>query len=255
MTQDKDLKRLVRARMAKTGESYTAARAVVLARGTRGSRSGDDDGASTPVGTGTAAGAPRRGPGTPRRDAAPRAEWAALAGMRDDAVREKTGRDWSGWVAALDRDRAWELSHRDIARRLVDAHGLGAWWSQTVTVGYERIRGLRAVGQRPDGSYDANKSRTFPVGVSELYRACRDVRHRRKWLPTGVTRVRTATVDTSIRFDGEDGTRVRFFLVSKGAGKSTLSVQHARLGGPADVERAKRFWGERLDALGALLRG
>jgi hypothetical protein len=34
-----------------------------------------------------------------------------------------------------------------------------------MTVGYARIRG-RASGRRMDGSYDANKSRTFPSTLS-----------------------------------------------------------------------------------------
>ena len=33
MTRDKDRKRIIRTRMGKTGESYTAARAHVLSRG------------------------------------------------------------------------------------------------------------------------------------------------------------------------------------------------------------------------------
>ena len=33
MTQNKDLKRLVRARMKKTGEAYTAARAQIMKKG------------------------------------------------------------------------------------------------------------------------------------------------------------------------------------------------------------------------------
>ena len=35
MPRDKDLKRLVRTRMKKTGEAYTAARAQILKKGTR----------------------------------------------------------------------------------------------------------------------------------------------------------------------------------------------------------------------------
>ena len=221
MTRNKDQKRLVRARMGKTGESYTAARAVLLR----------EQGARDVV------------------DAAPRAQWAALAGMGDDAVAARTGRTWAQWVSALDADQAHRLEHRDIAALLATRHGLDAWWSQTVTVGYERIRGLRDVGQRRGGSYDANKSRTFPVDRATLYRQFGDARRRRRWLPDGPTRVRTASVDRSMRFDWDDGTRVHLAFLDKGPGKCTLTVQHTRLASRAAVERAKAFWHERLDAL------
>ena len=41
MTRHRSFKRLVRARMDKTGESYTAARAVLLAATERGTGDGD----------------------------------------------------------------------------------------------------------------------------------------------------------------------------------------------------------------------
>jgi hypothetical protein len=223
MPSNKDLKRLVRARMRKTGESYTAARAVVVARERPGSRE--------------------------PKSAAPRRDWPALAGTSDAAVRAKTGRTWAGWVEALDAAGAHAWSHRDIARHLGAEHGVGPWWCQAVTVGYERIRGLRDVGQRPGGAYEANKSRTFAVGVSTLYGMFRDARRRKRWLPEGLKRVRTATADRSMRLDWDDGTQVNLFFTAKGAAKSAVAVQHAKLSAKADVERRKAFWSERLDAL------
>jgi len=61
MTDKKDLKRRVRARMAKTGESYAAARAQLLAK----------------------------------REPRP-AEYAELAGMSDEAVRKRPARRGKG---------------------------------------------------------------------------------------------------------------------------------------------------------------
>ena len=52
------------------------------------------------------------------------------------------------------------------------------WWTQMVTVGYERIKGLRARGQRRDGSYEATKSKVFAVPLGRLYRAFADKRTR-----------------------------------------------------------------------------
>ena len=217
MPRNKDQKRRIRARMQKTGERYTAARAALLRRES-----------------------PRR-----LKTAAPKKQWPALAGMSNDAVRTKTGRTWPQWVSELDAADAFEMSHRDIASHVGRTYpAVSGWWAQTITVGYERIRGLRDVGQRRGGSYDANKSRTLPVDVATLYRMFKDTRRRRKWLPDGVARVRTSKENRSIRVDWHDGTRVALFFDSKGPNKSTLTVQHGKLATRKDVQSAKAFWHE-----------
>jgi hypothetical protein len=148
MPSDKDFKRLVRARMKKTGESYTAARAHF---------------ASPP-------GSRRVDP--PAKPAAPAPiDFAKLAGMSDEAIKANTGCPWARWVAALDHHKAYTWTHREIADFVHTKYKVPDWWTQTVTVGYERIKGLRAIGQRRDGSYEATKSKTFAAPVSRLYRA------------------------------------------------------------------------------------
>ena len=127
-------------------------------------------------------------------------EMAALAGMSDEAVRAKTGRTWSQWVRALDDVDAATMPHREIARHVRENYeGVSGWWAQTVAVGYERIRGLREIGQRRGGGYDANKSKTFAVPVSRLYRAFSVKRTRERWLADVELRIRTSTVDKSMR--------------------------------------------------------
>ena len=238
MPRNKDFKRLVRSRMQKTGESYTAARAVLVDQTSPSPRT------------------PRRSARSTEAFAAPPQEWPALAGMSDRAVQRKTGRTWEEWVAVLEEAKAFEMSHRDIARYLhTSFEEVDSWWAQTVTVGYERIRGLRDVGQRRGGTYDANKSRTYPVGVSALYQMFKDSRKRKRWLSGGWKRVRTSIDDRSLRVDWEDGTQVNLYFESKGPQKSTVTVQHGKLEKKADVARAKEHWQERLDHLRDTLLG
>ena len=71
------------------------------------------------------------------------------------AIKAKTGCTWERWVGALDYHGAEQMSHREIAALVSTKFKVGSWWTQTVTVGYERIKGLRARGQRRDGSYEA----------------------------------------------------------------------------------------------------
>ena len=72
--------------------------------------------------------------------------------MTDAAIAAKTGRTWRQWVDALDADGAASMTHRDIAAMVHAKHHVGDWWAQTVTVGYERVKGLRERGQRRNGT-------------------------------------------------------------------------------------------------------
>lgn len=222
MTQNKDLKRLVRARMQRTGESYTTARARLLVKREASAESDPS-------------------------------EYADLAGISDDAVRDKTGRDWAEWVAELDAIEAESMPHRDIAKHLGSEVGLPGWWAQMVTVGYERIKGLREIGQRRDGTYEVNKSKTLPVPVERLYRAVRDTRLRRRWLSGAELAVRKTTPGKSMRATWDDDTPVEISFVAKGEHKSQLALQHRKLASKRRVEAMKAFWSERLEALAELL--
>jgi uncharacterized protein YndB with AHSA1/START domain len=143
--------------------------------------------------------------------------------------------------------------HARIAAYAHEKFKVSEWWSQAVTVGYERIRGLRDIGQRRGGGYEANKSRTFPVPVAALYAAFADARRRARWLSGVKMAVRKATRNKSVRITWEDGTSVEVWLIAKGAAKSTAQVSHRRLPDKAAAARAKAYWNERLDALGEML--
>jgi uncharacterized protein YndB with AHSA1/START domain len=225
MTTHKDFKRLVRSRMRKTGESYTAARLQMLNRTAQS-----------------------------RKPAAPSpAEYAALAGLSDAAIKAKTGCTWERWVNALDYRKAYEWPHREIAQYVHDKFKVPDWWCQTVTVGYERIKGLRTIGQRRDGTYEASKSKVIPVPVSRLYRAWQNARTRARWLPDVRPVIRTATRDKSMRVTWPDGTLVMVGFAAKGAAKSQVAIQHARLPDRETATRMKEFWAARLGALTQVL--
>jgi hypothetical protein len=220
MTTQRSFKRLVRARMEKTGESYTAARAVLLA--------------------------------AEPRDAA---EPAPLV-TSDEAIRARTGRGWEEWFDLLDDWGAPERPHKEIARHVAGELGIEplAWNAQAVTVSYERARGLRAVGQRADG-FTAGASKTIAAPVEEAFDAVATPALRERWLPDAPLRERTATRPRSARFDwGEGPGRVHVALAAKGAQRCTVAIEHARLGDAAEAARMKAFWRERLAALEARLR-
>ena len=222
MTTQRSFKRLVRARMARTGERYAAARAMLLA-------------ATAESGGG---------------------ERAPLA-TSDEAIRTRTGRGWEEWFDLLDEWGADRLPHRDIARRVAAELGIVplAWAAQAVTMSYERARGGRLVGQHADG-FTVTASRTVGVPVARLFEAFADPSRRAGWLPDGQLRERTATTPTSIRFDWAGGSsRVHAVLVAKADDRSTVAVEHVRLAGPAEADRMRAYWRAALLVLKARLEG
>jgi uncharacterized protein YndB with AHSA1/START domain len=230
MPQQKDLKKLVRTRMRKTGEAYTAARAQILKH--------------KPV---------RKTAAAPRLASVPVADYATLAGMSDAAVKEKTGCTWERWVRSLDHHGAATMPHREIARLIHDEWKVGGWWSQMVAVGYERIKGMRERGQRRTGHYDASKSKTFNVAAEVVFDAVTRKSSLARWLPEA-GRVRTASPGRSARLAMQDGSIAAFWFTKKGETRTALSVQQGKLPDKAAQERVKRYWGERLNALAELLR-
>src|SRR3977135_376892 len=92
MPLNKDLKRLVRARMTKTGEAYTAARAHIIKK----PKTATVSKAALPAVNKTI-------------------DYAKKAGTSDATIKAKTGCTWERWVHTLDHHGAQEMSHREIA--------------------------------------------------------------------------------------------------------------------------------------------
>jgi hypothetical protein len=215
MTRQKTFKLRVRERMAKTGESYTAARRILIANGDR--------------------------PETAAADFKPP--------VAEERMVEATGRGWQEWFAILDGWNGISHSHTEIARWLMEEQGVPGWYAQSLTVGYEQARGLRAPGQRKDG-FAAGASRTVSVAVERLFEAFTDESLRERWAPAAELRERTATAPRTARYDWEDGsTRVIVGFDSLGEAKSRVALSHERLPDADSADEMKSWWRERLTEL------
>ncbi|BDZ42204.1 hypothetical protein GCM10025865_15030 [Paraoerskovia sediminicola] len=193
----------------------------------------------------------------------------------DDAVEAATGHPRAVWYEKLDAQGATSWSHRDIAAWLVAEEGVDGWWAQSVTVAYEQARGLRAPGQRSDGTYEANASKTIPGTVGTVFPLVSDAAARAAWLDAalggaqpetiGVTAGKTVRLRWPARAAvtdlSEDAAGGRVLLSVDPApdradgtpsGKVRVSATHSGLAGPADVVAAKAFWRGRLTALAVL---
>jgi hypothetical protein len=224
MTTEKAFKRRVRERMSKTGESYSAARSQVAHKRDRVQAAGT------------------RLASTEDRPS-------------DDSVVAATGKRWEEWFAILDRWGARQRKHGETAAFLTDEQRVPGWWAQSVTVWYERSRGLRLKHQQADG-FSISASKTVGVPLEVLFDAFVDARARRRWLTDGTMRLRTAQPGRSARFDWGDGTtRVNVGFEGKAPDKAMVAIAHERLPDPDEAETAKAAWRARLVALKAALEG
>jgi hypothetical protein len=236
MTRQKSFKRRVRARMDKTSERYGAARRQLLAKAADDAR---------------AEAAPAPTPGTA---ALPPAAPGAKRPYSDEVVHSNTGRTWDEWFALLDAWDAVRRPHPEIARWLMQEHGVGGWWAQGVTVAYEQARGLRAPGQRRDGSWEVTATKTVAVPVDRLSAAFTDPELRERWLPGASFEVRTVRPGRSIRANWDDGsTRLDIGFTAIGHAKSQVAVAHQRIPDPGTADRLRAFWRERVAVLKQVL--
>lgn len=218
MTEQKSFKRLVRRRMEKTGESYTAARAQLLA--------GDEAAAVDPE--------------------------LLQFPCSEERLREQTGRGWEEWFDLLDTWDAESLGHTEIARRVGEQPGVPGWYAQAVAMSYERARGLRAIGQRTgsDG-FVAGVSKTIAARAEDVFAAFADPSIRAGWLGDLVLSERTVSQPkTTARYDVGDGpTRLFVTVEDKGPAKSTIVVEQWRLADAAEREDRKDYWRRKLATL------
>lgn len=167
------------------------------------------------------------------------------AGMSDEAVKAATGKGWPEWRQWINAKGGEKLSHAEIARML-SANGVPDWWSQMVTVGYERLTGKRAMGQRCDGAFSASASRTVDGDMDDALA---------RWLAVvdGMTEFGEAFAETEPRqsrsekwrywrIDLEDGSKVSVTICDKTGGKAIVGVSHEKLADADAAERAKAFW-------------
>jgi hypothetical protein len=250
MTQQKKLKRAIRARSRKTGESYTAARRHVVMRGNRTAAS--------------AAATARPAAPTPARSAA-----KADARKGEAGVIKKTGRDYDHWFAVLDAFSAPAKGHTASAAHLYGEHGVPGWHSQMITVAYERERGLRAMNQSGAGDFQVNVSKVVPVSVVEVVDALRSPRRRAQWLrgadvslghaleaALSGSQARDVKVKGSalagLRYPWGDG-RVEITIAGKPNGRTSVVASMTKLSGSEQVEERRAQWKAALEGLKAYL--
>jgi len=253
MTRQKKLKKTIRARSRKTGESYTAARRQVL------------DARRRKAGGATAAAATKAPPTAPP----PRGPSARPRRQGEASLIEKTGHGLDHWFAVLDAfDRA-KKGHTAAAAHLYEVHGLPGWHAQMVTVAYERERGLRAMNQSSAGDFQVSITKSLPGAVAEVADAIGRADRRRVWLrgaDSALVKAWNAAFDgpkarqvtfksptyARMRF-GWDGSTVEIHINAKPKGGSSIVAYNRGLDAAPKVEQRRAQWKAALEALKSYL--
>ena len=170
-------------------------------------------------------------------------DWVSQPEVESQRVVDATGRGWDEWCDIVDDWPGHEQGHAAVAAWLESEHGVSAWWAQTITIGWERITGRRLPGEMPDGTFTANRSKTVVVDHAELRENLLDGDGREKLFPGRSTELRSKPSAKAIRIGFAD-TVATISLTSKGDGRVAVSVQHAKLAAPADIDLWKIYWDE-----------
>ena len=214
MTRQETFKRRIRQRMEKTGERYGAARRVLIEQS---SSSGER-------------------------------QWASEPEMADDTLQEATGRGWDEWCDIIDAWPGRAQGHTAIATYVREEHGVDGWWAQTVTVGYERITGLRLPHQQPDGTFSAGKSRTVTADAELLREMLLDGDDRADLFPGLETELRSRPGSKVLRIGIGPGT-AQIALDTQDDGRVKITIAHDKLPTPDAVEEWKGYWSDWLEAV------
>lgn len=261
MTRARSLKQAVRARAAKTGERYTTARRQILQARARTAPATPPVVDPDPPRVVPSAIEPQPTTTTATTAASRRGSGASAAGaVSNDRVRERTGHDLDHWFAVLDGFNATAHGHTAAARHLRTAHGVDSWYSQGITVAYERLRG-RGLNQRSDGSYEVSISKVVPADAATIVAALTNTRRRAACLrgaPAPLVRALARGLLTPgtrgaagfiVRADGRARIRYRWEssvvewqLLPKSSGRTSVVVVHTKLESAAMVAERRSDW-------------
>ena len=194
--------------------------------------------------------------------------------IKEDTILEKTGRPWSDWLAELDDFDVAAQGHKAAAKHLREACEQSPWWAQTLTVRYEQERGLRQLGERPEG-FECSATRTIRASREAAYTALTTAEAWNSWFSSGAElearvdgRYLTEDGDAGrflrldpprlVRMTWENpkhppGSRVDFEIADKDPGRITVRATHSRLADQATREDLVGGWRWAMDSLRAYL--
>ena len=254
MTLQKKLKKTIRARSQKTGESYTAARRQVLLAREKTAEAPAASPIPEDINVLPAPEAPAAAISKPR---APRARPSTKGEVTDESARKKTGHGLDHWFAVMDAFGAAAKGHTATAAHLHEEHGVSGWHAQGITVAYERAHGLRELNQSCTGTFQVSVSKTVPATVAEVVDALKSAERRAAWLRDAdpelvqaLDAAFTGDKPREVKTKGSDyawlrfpwGRTVEIRITGKPKGGASVVADNGDLASPELVEQRRAQW-------------
>lgn len=165
--------------------------------------------------------------------------------ISDKAIERSTGDTWNTWLERLKAMGASELSHKEIASKLVTDYQVAGWWAQSLTVRYEQTIGRRKPGQSNAGDFSVSVSKTLDGTMDEgLHWWLKKVQSRTDF--NGVPILTSSTTETekwrNYRVALKDGSRVVVGIYAKTPSKAGFGLQHDKLSSAEAAEAWRAYW-------------
>jgi hypothetical protein len=165
--------------------------------------------------------------------------------ISDKAIEKSTGASWSTWLERLQQMGASDLSHKEIASKLVSEYQVAGWWAQSLTVRYEQVTGRRKPGQSNAGDFSVSVSKTLAGTVDDALHQWLKVAQSRTEF-NGVSIITSSTTQTEkwrhYRVALRDGSRVVVGIYAKTPAKVGFSLQHDKLSSAKTAESWRAYW-------------
>lgn len=174
--------------------------------------------------------------------------WQSAPEVDDESVQAATGRSWDQWCDLIDAWPGRSDGHAAIAKFLQESYEIDAWWAQTVTVGYERITGLRQPYQQADGTFGISRSRKVLINSAALREMLLDDTARSEIFPGHLTQLLSKPSAKTIRISIGPGV-AGIGMQPVDPETTRVSVEHKRLPDASDVREWQEYWATWLDGL------
>lgn len=165
-----------------------------------------------------------------------------ISNISDETLREKTGKNWKEWIDILDKDRALEMNHTEMAAHLRNKYRVDPWYAQTISNGYEKEKGIRVKYEKAEGDFEISKTKVFNIEIEKLFNFITNLIEKNFF---GSKEITTLNKNKNIRLKNFDGTSFSFDFYPK-ENKTQLAVQHFKIKDSNEAEKLKEFWSNKL---------
>jgi hypothetical protein len=166
--------------------------------------------------------------------------------MSGEAVFKATGKHLKDWFAILRKMGAAKMTHKEIALALHQKHKVPGWWSQMVTVEFERETGKRQLGQTCYGDFQVTVTKTVSGSLDQALQVWQKMAAGHTGF-SGVSFEGKPAVSKSEkwrywRVPLSDGSRVVAVIGVRGPGKSQIAINHEKIQSRDSADGWRTFW-------------